>query len=496
MANKFVDTNGVKKIKAMVRQDIDAHHDASKQDTLVSGTDIKTINNESLLGSGNIDISATPMVETTWAALKALRDNSQLIPGMQYRITDYVTTTAQANSSSAGHQFDVIVVADAADKLNENARAALHAGDTYFASCKLDAWRLLYCLDNDTDRFAWADSANGKGVIYRMIDEFENDVYYDFKNILFTYSRSTSPAVFSYSDCYTFTCVSSDTKIDASLDGKTTACYKNKLTYKYYPSRLGITVFYNNASILQVMWNVFENCNYNYFSAGQCSSNQIHELSECVVDSGFKSNIFMGSISGSKIGKDCQANVIGKNLESSGAGTSNDIGNNFKNNSIFASIFKWNTIANNFSHNFIEGTFNENTTLGSCSQNHFGSGFYDNIVGTEFRNNFVCAEAYSNKFCGYCSFCYFGGYTTHCTFGTTDGTNKFYMQKCTFPIRMEYVDFTCSISGASYSSQVQNITVHAGITGDSATRLAIDVPVRGQSYSIDYYTTGSQEINI
>lgn len=30
---------------------------ASKQDTLVSGTNIKTINNESLLGSGNISIS-------------------------------------------------------------------------------------------------------------------------------------------------------------------------------------------------------------------------------------------------------------------------------------------------------------------------------------------------------------------------------------------------------------------------------------------------------
>jgi len=34
---------------------ISNHHDSSKQDTLVSGTNIKTINNQSLLGSGNID---------------------------------------------------------------------------------------------------------------------------------------------------------------------------------------------------------------------------------------------------------------------------------------------------------------------------------------------------------------------------------------------------------------------------------------------------------
>lgn len=43
----------------------------------------------------------------------------------------------------------------------------------------------MYCFNNDTSRFAWADNVNGKGVIYRMIDEFNNDVPYDFKNIQF-----------------------------------------------------------------------------------------------------------------------------------------------------------------------------------------------------------------------------------------------------------------------------------------------------------------------
>ena len=35
----------------------DSYHDNTKQDTLVSGTNIKTINNESILGSGNITVS-------------------------------------------------------------------------------------------------------------------------------------------------------------------------------------------------------------------------------------------------------------------------------------------------------------------------------------------------------------------------------------------------------------------------------------------------------
>lgn len=135
---------------------------------------------------------ALKMVELTWAELKALRDNNQLVKGMQYRITDFVTTTAQARTQSANHPFDIIVVADDVNKLNENARAINHAGDTYFANSKLSSWKIKYCLDNDTNRFAWADATNGKGVIYRMIDEFDNDCPYDFKNIQFARYKITA----------------------------------------------------------------------------------------------------------------------------------------------------------------------------------------------------------------------------------------------------------------------------------------------------------------
>ena len=49
----------------------------------------------------------------------------------------------------------------------------------------LAAWQLWYSLDNDTERFAWANDSLGHGVIYRMIDEYNNDCPYDFKNIQF-----------------------------------------------------------------------------------------------------------------------------------------------------------------------------------------------------------------------------------------------------------------------------------------------------------------------
>lgn len=50
MAN--IDADGIDKVKEIAG----TVHDSTKQDTLVSGTNIKTINNESILGSGNITI--------------------------------------------------------------------------------------------------------------------------------------------------------------------------------------------------------------------------------------------------------------------------------------------------------------------------------------------------------------------------------------------------------------------------------------------------------
>lgn len=143
-------------------------------------------------GGGNSDGgSSTPMVNVTYSELKSMRDSGTLTAGMQYRITDYVATTIEEGSMSADHPFDIIVTANSASVLDENARAIQHEGDTYFSSCNMQAWKLNYCIDNDTNRWGWADSTNGKGVIYRMIDEFGNDVGYDFKGIVFKRHKIT-----------------------------------------------------------------------------------------------------------------------------------------------------------------------------------------------------------------------------------------------------------------------------------------------------------------
>ena len=183
------------------------------------------------------------LVVTTHAELKAMRDAGKLTPGSLYRITDYQCTTTQENTRSAGHQFDIVLLALSESKLAEEGWAMQHANDTYFANSNLSAWKIWYCLDNDTSRFAWADATNGKGVIYRLIDEWNNDVPYDFKNIQFLRKigndgfidlrGGTDTYVYTFSVCnddnkelsdYSVTC-----KTFLDDEGIPAFCYKNKI---------------------------------------------------------------------------------------------------------------------------------------------------------------------------------------------------------------------------------------------------------------------------
>lgn len=128
------------------------------------------------------------VISTTYSELKTLRDNNNLTPGVFYRIVDYTTTVANdSEARSAGHLFDIVVLAISSNVLSEEALAVKSIRDTdgYFSNANLSAWKIWYCLDNDIYRFTWADIQLGTGVIYRMIDEWGNDCPYDFKNIQF-----------------------------------------------------------------------------------------------------------------------------------------------------------------------------------------------------------------------------------------------------------------------------------------------------------------------
>ncbi|OKY84272.1 MAG: hypothetical protein BHV69_09595 [Bacteroidales bacterium 52_46] len=136
-------------------------------------------------GTRLVEAAMPALVMTTWSQLKMLRDKSELIPGMWYRITDYTCTTTQEDTRSMHNDFDIDVLALSENVLSEECHAIQRDGDTYFNGCHLEAWKVWYCLDNDPHRFLWADTEEGKGVIYRLIDERNNDCPYDFKSIQF-----------------------------------------------------------------------------------------------------------------------------------------------------------------------------------------------------------------------------------------------------------------------------------------------------------------------
>ena len=263
--------------------------------------------------------------EITWAELKALRDNSNLTSGQFYRITDYQCTTTESYTRSAGHQFDIIVLALTNNTLSEQAWAALHSGDTYFANNNLSAWKLWYCLDNDTTRFAWADntSGNGRGVIYKMIDEFNNDVPYDFKNIQFKHPIDTATYRYYY---YTFASANAENNTDYSLSA-TQEIYSNKILP--------------------------------YIDVHKQFINRI---------------LFMGSnCCGNTFGNDCWKNAFGESC--------------FRNT--FGDYFKYNIFGNYCRYNIFGNGCTKNILKDSCMYNIFGNHCIFNAIFVECSyNNF------------------------------------------------------------------------------------------------------------
>lgn len=148
-------------------------------------------------GEGNVNGAR----EITYETLLSYKNNGTLVTGTTYRIVNYQATVRQtAHESGVTYAttrtvvvpsvfdtsmgFDILVEAVSNTRLDEHVHFMRSKNKSYFIDCDMDAWCGMYCIDNDTDRFRWADP-NGFGVIYYMKDEFGNEAGYDFKNIVF-----------------------------------------------------------------------------------------------------------------------------------------------------------------------------------------------------------------------------------------------------------------------------------------------------------------------
>lgn len=327
--------------------------------------DLKTTieENEEIIAKSLCDLNNRinpQFVEITYNKLKELRDNAQLIAGTQYRITDYQCTTVQENTRSAGHQFDIIVVADNKSTLNENARAILHNNDTYFADRNINAWEIKYCLDNDTTRFLWADSVNGKGVIYYMKDEWCNECPYDFKNIQFQ-RKITNGQLDIESGIntwvYTFNAYDANNAliIDATLLNTAqmddAGCHCKNNIIKEYNFEFDSITF----SCIRLNNNVFLN---KFFIIDE-------SYFECY---------------GNTFGFDCNDNTFGTNCHNIA------FGNNCNNNT-FGNHCRNITFGNSCGENTFGSHCLSNLFMDDCSYNIFGDYCYNNSFGSNCNYN-------------------------------------------------------------------------------------------------------------
>ena len=322
----------------------------------------------------------------TYNELKTLYENSKLVVGAQYCITDYITTTSQLNTRSANHQFDIIVEAISPNVLSEEATACLHDGDTYFSHSNLTSWKLNYSLNNDTTRFFWADETNGKGVIYYMKDEFGNEAPYDFKNIQF---KRNSEWLNENNDW--------KNAVLSTFNGTELWLY----TFSYYDISLGIIddslTVYPTAPQHYAYNNIIKE--YYRINDGKLELNNIVFVSTS--ESPYHNNINYGC-NNLIFGNNCYNNTLGVHANNNIIGNNfylNNVGSGFKNNK----IYNTNKNAKVYSNIF----------LNDCQNNVFPRQFISNICGDNFiGNDFVTQTSYANL-----------GLVTNCNFGNSFAYN-------------------------------------------------------------------------
>lgn len=459
-------------------------------------------------------------IDIEYGDIVRLRDMSGLIPGGFYRITDYITTTTQENTQSAGHPFDVIVMALSGSELSEEAWAIQSARDTdgYFSNSALSGWKIWYSLDNDVERFAWADTENGKGVIYRMIDEWGNDCPYDFKNILFTHPNDQAYADFYY----TFNSFNENEIIDYSLNGK--LCYKNTMG-AYFSQGLmllncNVFILYNNASFHNN--NYGDNCHHNS-AKNSCYNNTFGNgcysiilnkgVADTVVISSCNKNIFEQECYDITLGSNCSQNIFSVGchviqLEQNCG--SNSFGTNCRGITLAANCLR--NVFKNECYNITVGYGNENnsfglgcyviTVAGDCYDNNFGADCHDIEMGEKSHTNDIGVRSqkinlgrscFSNTFKTRCNNiqlgdrCYANYFGIACrgisfrVSATPNDTLRAYCYMCHFDDGVEYVNLF-NAETASAENGIVRYSVSSATYGTSSRPLAVYVSNLNNNY--------------
>lgn len=365
-------------------------------------------------------------VSITYKELKNLRDSGELVKGRNYRIIDYITTSKDTTTKVIWHPFDIIVTATNNNELSEIAYAAKHEfaegeEDLYYNKCNLTAWELRYILDNDETRYSWVDDRYivkqdfdsysigdiipknswkelsetnqnkceqiGKGIIYYMKDEFNNECAYDFKSILF--ERYYIPQLVNPKALAEWIINQNYSAISATIQntGVIFPFYKSSnegedpskfyYTYTYYiegiqdtEDPIELTVYNAN--------NGLNTCRDNHFAYPCNFYNVLYDGVDLILDKNrivLNNNVFIGT---DFVSNTCNSQGFAFNTILNGA--------------------SFNTFGANFAFNIIRTTFTNNIFQNDCRRNVINARFKYNTTGNKFSDNCISTDSENNTF--------------------------------------------------------------------------------------------------
>lgn len=138
---------------------------------LLFNSSLKTINGQSIVGTGNLTINANlDLIDGTYNELRNLKNKGELIPGRKYRMTDYVTFAGGEVSGcmigSLEYPFDLILTAITPYEFDSRVTAKMCPDDRsdrgalsnwYYRGANLENWEIYYRFDGyDSNGPAWA----------------------------------------------------------------------------------------------------------------------------------------------------------------------------------------------------------------------------------------------------------------------------------------------------------------------------------------------------
>lgn len=466
---------------------------------------------------------------TTYSELVTLKNNGNLVPGKWYGINDYEATTTDTESRSNGHKFGILVLATNSDTLSEEC-LAYRSTDSYYSGSNLTAWKVWYTVDNDTTRFSWADETNGKGVIYRLIDEWGNDCSFDFKSIQFKRYKVTATSAHSelsdlnglyiglpttntgftvdtsdYKWFYTFSQLGSDWETEAT-DGSIVSekAFSNVITTTPYGYLQWLpNIVMANGPIMETTLKAIGNAQNwedtvaadNYFGLRSRHASCFGGFYLNGIKQTFRHNIVVGvcrhnsfvtnfgnntiACFGDMSFNDFKDGIDGNVFHTTGNLTYNTCGSYFVGNTFAVTSMQVNTFTSYAYGNTFRHT-------GNLFNNVFGPGFYNNTVNCYISYSTFAARFHDNTInnstgSGYLQSCDFGPNVYNNTFNTPFVSNRLagQMNNCSFgayiftskfdPL-MSYVE----IPDGTSSSIFGNIHVCGGVRGTSSQILTLN----------------------